>query len=245
MTKKKRGLLVPGVPAQITKLVESESDRGAILILGAYIDELLADLIRSSCVSDEAGEALLEFRRPAGDFSSRIDLCAGFGLIHGSEQKALHVLRNIRNAAAHFDNKGRGFDVLFDSDTTIAQVAELAKAVNLSLKSKEPEEVRSNFIICCRLLAVRVMFRSLETIRPVEPPTMKEIANAVRAHHKGTPTGERMEKLEEAIRNGDVTSLPAAIQEIVGKISAKLAADTQPSVPADNPASPSGRRSRG
>jgi len=244
VTKKKNRLLVPGVSAQITKLVEGESDRGAILILGAYIDELLADLIRTSCISDEAGEALLEFRRPAGDFSSRIDLCAGFGLIHSSEQKALHVLRRIRNAAAHFDNKGRGFDVLFDSVTTIAQVEELAKAVNLSLKSREPKDVRIDFITSCRFLAIRVMFRGLDAIRPVEPPTMKEIANAVRARHKGTPTGERMEKLEEAIRTGDVTSLPAALQEAVAKISAKLSADTQPSVPADGPAAPSGRQSR-
>lgn len=245
MTKKKNGLLVPGVPAQITKLVESESDRGAILILGAYIDELLADLIRTSCVSDAAGEALLEFRRPAGDFSSRIDLCAAFGLIHSSEQKALHILRRIRNAAAHFDNKGRGFDVLFDSDTTIAQVEELAKAVNLSLSSKEPKAVRSLFVICCRFVATRVMFRGLETARPVEPPTMKEIANAARAHHKGTPTGERMQELEDAIRRGDFEPLQAMLKAAVAKMSEKLATDTQPSVPADGSASPSGRRSRG
>lgn len=225
MTKKKK-LLVPGVPAQITKLVESESDRGAILILGAYIDELLADLIRASCVSDEAGDALLEFRRPAGDFSSRIDLCAAFGLIHSSEQKALHILRRIRNAAAHFDHKGRGFDVLFDSDTTIGQVEELAKAMNLSAASKDPKAVRDLFVICCRFIATRLMFRDLDTVRRVEPLTMKKIANTVRARHKGTPTGERMQKLEEAIRQGDFEPLQAMLKAAIAKMSDSLGTDT-------------------
>ncbi len=225
MAKKKNGFLIPGMPAQITKLVESESDRGAILILGAYIDELLDDLVRAACVSDEAGETLLEFRRPAGDFSSRIDLCTAFGLIHSSEQKALHILRRIRNAAAHFDNKGRGFDVLFSSEATIVQVGELAKAVNLSLNSKDPKHARDLFVLCCRLVAIRIMFRITTTAKPVEPPTLKDVANTARARHKGTATGARMQEMEDAIYGGDFELLQKFFQSMGKKMSEKVAAD--------------------
>src|SRR5438105_15566950 len=99
-----------GMPRRITALLESESARGGILIVGAYLEELLSELIRAASVSEKSAEKLMEFRGPAGDFNSKILLCASFGLIHESEAKALHAVRRIRNQAAHFDRKGKGFD---------------------------------------------------------------------------------------------------------------------------------------
>lgn len=230
MVKKSKSLLVPGLPAQITKLIEGESDRGAILILGAYLDELLADLVRSACISDEAGDALLEFRRPAGDFDSRIELCTAWGLIHHTERDALHTLRRIRNAAAHFDKKGRGFEVLFDSEATVNQVASLAKAVNLSLDSRDPKRVRHVFIVCCRFLAMRLIFRSIMAARPEEPPTLKEIANFIRAQLKGTPQGERLQTLEDAITGGQFETLQEFLKEAVARHSSRMTGGAQDQV---------------
>jgi hypothetical protein len=220
--KRSKPPLAPGLPARITKLVEGESDRGAILILAAYLDELLADLVRSICISDEAADDLLEYRRPAGDFESRITLCNALGLIHTAEAAGLQALRKIRNSAAHFDKKGRGFDVLFDSDSTVDQVANMAKAVNLSLSSREPEIVKQTFVISARFLAIRIMFRATDAVRPTVPPTLKEIANAIRDHVKGTPHGDAMKEMEDAIHRGDYERVSAYWKALGAELQSRM-----------------------
>ena len=120
-----------GMPKEITSLSNSESDRGSILVLSAYLEEILASLISEVCISDDEANNLLEFRGPAGGFSLKISLCYALGLINAEEKDALGQIRKIRNAAAHFDRK-RGFDVLFTSDKTINHVSNLADSLNLS-----------------------------------------------------------------------------------------------------------------
>jgi hypothetical protein len=225
MTKQRKPpkqLLIPGFPAKITKLVEGESDRGAILILAAYLDELLCDLIRAACISDIAADDLLDLRRPAGDFASRISLCGALGLIHSTEVAGLEAVRKIRNGAAHFDKTGRGFDVLFDADSTIDQVANLARAVNISIPSRESAAVKHTFIVSARFLAVRIIFRAAVVERPGVPPTLKDVANAFRAHVKGTPQGDRLQEMEAAIRGGDLEGLTAYWKDMAAKLQARL-----------------------
>jgi hypothetical protein len=43
----------PELSDRITELLEKESDRGVILILGAYLEEALMGVIGGTCVSDE------------------------------------------------------------------------------------------------------------------------------------------------------------------------------------------------
>jgi hypothetical protein len=225
MTKKQKvnqRLLAPGLPARITKLVESESDRGAILILGAYLEELLGDLIQASCISDAAAADLLELRRPAGDFDSRIAVCGAFGLLHPTEVAALQAVRRIRNSAAHFDKKGRGFDVLFDSDSTIDLVKNLAEAVNLVVESREREPVKQLFIVSTRLLATKIMLRAAVAERPAVPPTVKEFANAARERFRNTPQGKQLEEMEEAVRNGDMEKISAFWKDLGVKLQARV-----------------------
>jgi hypothetical protein len=217
--------IVSGMPARITKLVEGESDRGVILILAAYLDELLADLLRTACVSPEVAEDILDVRRPAGDFESRISLCLAFGLIHPTEATALQAVRKIRNSAAHFDKKGRGFDVLFDSDSTIDQVGNLLNAVNLALQSREAKSVKGMFVVSCRLLATRIMLRGVLTRRAEVPQTIKEGADQARARAQGTPAGKRIAAIDELTRSSDldriIEFLKAQAAELQSKLQAK------------------------
>jgi hypothetical protein len=238
LPKNPKGVLVPGISARITKLIENESDRGAILILAAYLDELLADLVRAGCISDEAGNALLEFRRPAGDFDSRIELCAALGLIHSAEQKALHILRRVRNAAAHFDKNGRGFEVLFDSEATANQVESFAKQLNLSLESRDPKAVRQVFVVCCRLLATHLIFRSATVVRRQEPPTLKEVANFIRTQLNGTPQGEKLQDLEAAVRAGNLNALTEFFQEALAQASTRMAKESSVAEPSEKASGP-------
>lgn len=197
-----------GIPEKLTKLLDSESDRGVILIVAAYLDELLGLIIRSATVSDSLGAGLLDHRHPAGDFSGRISLCEAFGLIHEQEARALNLVRKIRNSAAHFDGKGRGFDVLFDSPGTSDQVNELSQAMNLgSIKGASAD--RDYFILLARLLATRLYARGTMNQRIAAPQTIKEIAAIHRAKHLNGPNSQFAKTLDQIIENSDIDGLIA------------------------------------
>mgnify|MGYP005995181533 CR=1 FL=1 len=196
-----------GMPKKITALVDNESARGKILILAAYLDELLTELIQYSCVSEKAANKILDYRAPGGDFDSKIILCASFAFIHESEEKALNAIRKIRNKAAHFDKKGKGFDVLFDAEQTYGQVCNLGEALNLTKPSRETEEVEDYFVMCCRLLATKLMIRGTQAVRPEPKTTVKEMANAFRNEFKHTPQGAYLSEIEENMKKGDLSSL--------------------------------------
>lgn len=192
-----------GQPAEITKIFKSESDRGAILILAAYIEEVLGCLIATSCINAEAADDILEFRGPAGGFDLKVRLCYAFGIIHESEKKGLDALRRIRNAAAHFDRK-RGFDVLFDNEQTQALVSNLAQTQNIESNSKETKAVRELFFLSVRLLASKLYMRGTEVLTPTPPLILKEKANEVREKLKDTEIGKFMEQIEKEALSGNL-----------------------------------------
>ena len=213
-----------GLPAKITELVDGESDRGAILILSAYLDELLGDVIRAACTSDKKAAQILEFRQPAGDFSSKISLSFALGLIHETEATALNAVRKVRNSAAHFDKKGKGFDVLFDADQTIDQVGNLAVAMNLERPPRKPEQVKKVFIVSSRLLATKIIYRAIQIERPESPPAFKEIINKVREDLQGTEQGKRIEDILAVIKDSDHDSISARFKAVAAHIRKKIKA---------------------
>jgi len=196
-----------GMPKKITKLVDNESARGKILILTAYLDELLSELVYYSTVNEKAAKKLLDYKGPAGDFDSKITLCAAFALLHEDEEKALNAIRKIRNKAAHFDKKGQGFDVLFDAEKTYGQVVNLGAALNLGRPSREPEEVEDFFVMSCRMLAMKLMIRGMEVTRPEPKKTVKEVANSIRENLKGTKRGAYLTEIEENMKKGDLKGI--------------------------------------
>lgn len=84
------------------KEFQSETDRGTILVGGAYLDDLLASLLRAFFVDDpKVVNGLITIDGPLGTFSNRIDLTYCLGLIRSDQYKDLHTCRKIRNLCAH------------------------------------------------------------------------------------------------------------------------------------------------
>lgn len=197
----------PGLEKKVTELVEKESDRGAILILAAYLEEILALLVRAICVSDKLGQKLTELNKPAGDFDSKIILCVSLGLISEDEGRALRFVQKIRNRAAHFDKKGRGFDVLFDSDPTIDQVSEFAKLSRSSMESREPAIVKRAFVRTCRLLSTKLYIRLAKIERKPAALSSKEEADKIVERMKGTDFGEYLAIMRQNASEGKTEKL--------------------------------------
>ena len=154
-------------------------------------------------------------------------MCEAFGLISADEATALNGLRKIRNAAAHFDQKGRGFDVLFDSPQTIEQVKAFNKHLNLEVSSDKPEHVRTAFIQAGRLLASKLFMRLLLTNRPAIAKSSREEANISRERMKDSPIGAIFADAEKAAKEGN----PEKLMELLHMVGERLKQQTKKNGP--------------
>ena len=183
-----------GLPKELTSLLETESDRGAILILSTYLEEILGLIIITLSTSQKLADELLDVRGPAGSFSYKIQICETFGLISTDEAAALNSLRKIRNSAAHFDQKGRGFKVLFDSPQTQEQMKVFLEHLNLKLESRKPESIREIFVTAGRLLAAKLMIRGAMVIPATVPKSVKQLASEFLAERKDSALVKAIEE---------------------------------------------------
>lgn len=84
------------------KTLNQESDRGCALMAAAYLDERLADLLKSYFVdNNKIINKMFDFNGPFGTFSSRIDSAYALGLLPENVRKDIHLVRKIRNDFAH------------------------------------------------------------------------------------------------------------------------------------------------
>jgi DNA-binding MltR family transcriptional regulator len=81
---------------------EKESDRAAVILVSAKLDELLhLALTKKLLPCPTAQDDLLRTDGPISSFSSRITLAHRLGLIDDAFAKTLHLIRRIRNDFAH------------------------------------------------------------------------------------------------------------------------------------------------
>ncbi|MCE4373815.1 hypothetical protein [Xanthomonas hortorum] len=80
----------------------SETDRGAVLMAAAFLDDKLKQLLEKRLVEDrKISRRAFEFNGSLGTFSSRIDFAYLIGVLPRNAQKDLHKIRAIRNRFAH------------------------------------------------------------------------------------------------------------------------------------------------
>ena len=148
--------------------LEGESDRGCMLVVGAWLDELLGHLLEASIVSHGPTRKALfeEPNAPLATFSGRINLAHGLGLIAQDEYEALHQIRSLRNTAAHFEKKklARGFITGFEDETVASQVRALKVLDKIIVEAVENEQpARWLFNMAGAVLVGRLMVRPKET----------------------------------------------------------------------------------
>lgn len=79
-----------------------ESDRGAALMAGSIIDEVLKEIILIFLVDKKVSVNLVDgFNAPLGTFSSRILAAYSLGLIEETEYIEIEIIRKIRNLFGH------------------------------------------------------------------------------------------------------------------------------------------------
>lgn len=93
-------------PFYYSELLKNEflgaSDRAAAIVGGAFVDEILTELLKGFLVTDVASDnKLFSGSGPFATFSSKIDVAYRMGLISKSEHGCIHTIRSIRNVFAH------------------------------------------------------------------------------------------------------------------------------------------------
>jgi hypothetical protein len=97
---------VRGILMKFVNVIGRETDRGAVLVGAAAVDDLLAELLRDVLLPSAGGggdekDELLGVDRPLGTFSARIDACYRLGLVDADFRRVLHMVRRTRNDFAH------------------------------------------------------------------------------------------------------------------------------------------------
>jgi len=101
-----------------------ESDLGCVLLAGALLENTLLHIHEIQSFLDLKGNVLEGFfkQRIFGDFNSKINLGYARNIITCDQYDALHVIRNLRNEAAHCN-----FDFRLDDTGVIDHLKKLGK----------------------------------------------------------------------------------------------------------------------
>ncbi|WP_158628938.1 MltR family transcriptional regulator [Dyella choica] len=83
-------------------LLNSETDRGAALMAGSFLDQKLTTLLKRRLVEDKkVSESAFDHAGPLGSFASRIDFSYLIGCLSKSAWRDLQLIRKVRNDFGH------------------------------------------------------------------------------------------------------------------------------------------------
>jgi DNA-binding MltR family transcriptional regulator len=89
---------------RVIKELEGQSDRGVAIVGAAYLEERLAEAIRSRFVSSASSQVtkkLFEGYGPLTTLNAKIDIAHSLGLLGIHSLQDAHSIRKIRNEFAH------------------------------------------------------------------------------------------------------------------------------------------------
>lgn len=84
------------------RLFKEESDRGAVMLFAAVLDNQVGHLLHQCLVKGEVADRIIfGDMQPLQSFGPRSDLVLGLGLITAEEHAKLVIIRKVRNRFAH------------------------------------------------------------------------------------------------------------------------------------------------
>jgi len=109
---------------EYVKQLREESERGAVIVSAALMDEALEELIKAKLVPspEKKDELFIGAYAPLDNFSAKIDFAYRIGIIGFSIRASLHLLRKLRNDFAH-----SALQMSFDSSSVRDRIRELFK----------------------------------------------------------------------------------------------------------------------
>ena len=90
-------------PEQYSSHLGQESDRATMILSAAMVEDFLVHALewRMPSLNKEEHDRIFNFEGPLGSFSNRIRLAHGLGIIDRTRKRALEIIKEIRNVAAH------------------------------------------------------------------------------------------------------------------------------------------------
>ncbi|WP_139225649.1 hypothetical protein [Paracidovorax konjaci] len=82
-------------------MFHSESQRGAAVLAGSYLENFLGTYLESRMVDKSMSDKIFGASGPLSSFSQRIDFAHAFGFLQPKVCRQLHLVRKIRNHFAH------------------------------------------------------------------------------------------------------------------------------------------------
>jgi hypothetical protein len=153
--------------------LRQESDRAAAVLGAAFLDTLLADLLRRHLVPGLAKDAF-EHNGPLGSFADRTTMAYALGLINSATKADLDLIRRIRNDFAHSHDHKLSFSVdairsrarelavmsaiervIQEAGSTLGDSPEVRNAVRLTLDHFGPARLR--FELCILMLGAAIV----------------------------------------------------------------------------------------
>ena len=148
-----------------------ESDRAAVILIGAKLDQVLLQILKSFLTPlPGTQDNLLDTEQAIGTFSARINLVFRLGLIDAPFARALHLFRKIRNDFAH-ETHGASLEHSPHVDRIHELVAPLTHLDDywMCMKAVFPKDTgaRSNFFTGSMVL-IAGLHRLLEDVTTIE-----------------------------------------------------------------------------
>ena len=137
---------------EMVEMFKGETDRGAAVLAGSYVENFLGIYLTSCMVDDSVAERLFGANGPLSTFSNRIDFAQAFGLLPPAICADLHLVRKIRNHFAHHP-----LNASFSHSPVREWIASLASSREVSLgdgKTYKIDDPRTAYLISAGMLMI-------------------------------------------------------------------------------------------
>ena len=141
--------LAPIDPTLLQNEILGTSDRAAVIILAAFLDDALQFLLTKKMrpLNDEEFKKTFSSSSPLGPFSARIDMSYLLGGIDEDLRDRLHDLREMRNACAHSKRP-----ISFENSELANVCKRFMKSATFKLKGESQQDMKDSLISECFFL---------------------------------------------------------------------------------------------